>query len=70
MDINQILQLFREWRRPHNEKLLGLYRSPNIRVVKSTILRWKSRIARMEEDRSAIKILTGTSIGKRPLGRP
>ena len=24
----------------------------------------------MEEDRSAFKILTGNSIGKRPLGRP
>ena len=24
----------------------------------------------MEEDRSAFKILTGTSTGKRPLGRP
>ena len=27
-------------------------------------------VARMEEGRSAFKILTGTSGGKRPLGRP
>ena len=27
-------------------------------------------LARMEEGRSAFKILTGTSTGKRPLGRP
>ena len=27
-------------------------------------------VIRMEEDRGAFKILTNTSIGKRPLGRP
>ena len=27
-------------------------------------------VARMEEDRSTFKILTGTPAGKRPLGRP
>ena len=27
-------------------------------------------VARMEEGRSALKILTGESTGKRPLGRP
>ena len=27
-------------------------------------------VAKMEESRSAFKILTGTSIGKSPLGRP
>ena len=29
-----------------------------------------SRIARMEEDRSAFKILVGKPTGRRPLGRP
>ena len=29
-----------------------------------------SHVARMEEGRSAFKILTGKSTGKRPLGRP
>ena len=31
--------------------------------------RWKGHVARKEEGRSAFKILIGTSIGKRPLGR-
>ena len=48
-----------------------MYRSPNIvRVIKSRRLRWAGDVARMEEHRSAFKILTGTSAGKRPLGRP
>ena len=41
--------------------------SPNIvRVIKSRSLRCGGHVARMEEGRSAFKILTG----KRPLGRP
>ena len=31
---------------------------------------WAGHVARMEEDRSAFKILTGNPTGKRPLGRP
>ena len=43
----------------HNEELHSLYRSPNIvRVIKSRKLRWAGHIARMEEGRSAFKILT------------
>jgi hypothetical protein len=54
-----------EWRRLHNEELLGLYRSPNIvRVIKSSRLKWAGDVARMEEDRSAFKILTDTTTGK------
>ena len=34
------------------------------------MLRWAGHVARMEEDRSAFKILTGIPIGRRPLGRP
>ena len=52
-----------EWRRHHNEKLHSLYRSPNI--VKSRRLRWTGHVARMEEDRSAFKILSGKPTGKR-----
>ena len=49
-----------EWRRLHNEELHSLYRSPNIvRVIKSRRLRWAAHVDRMEEDRSALKILTG-----------
>ena len=32
--------------------------------------RWTGHVARMEEDRSAFKILTGKPTAKRPLGRP
>ena len=58
------------WRRLHNEELHSLYRSPNIvRMIKSRRLRWAGHVARMKEPRSAFKILTGTSTGKRPLVR-
>ena len=47
-----------EWRRLHNEELHSLYCSPNIvRVIKSRRLRWAGHVARMEEGRSAFKIL-------------
>ena len=48
-----------------------MYRSPNIvRAIKSRRLRWAGHVARMEEGRSAFKILKGKPTGKRPLGRP
>ena len=47
-----------------------MYRSTNIvRVIKSGRLRWAGHVARMEEGRSAFKILTGKPTGKRLLGR-
>ena len=39
-------------------------------MIKSRRLRWAGYVARMEEGRSAIKILAGKPTGKRPLGRP
>ena len=39
-------------------------------LIKSRRLKWAGHVARMEEGRSAFKILTGKPIGKRPLGRP
>jgi hypothetical protein len=32
--------------------------------------RWTGHVARMEEGRTSFKILTGTPVGKRPLGAP
>jgi hypothetical protein len=39
-------------------------------VIKSRRLRRAGHLPRIEEGRSAFKILTGTSRGKRHLGRP
>ena len=41
-----------------------------VRMIKSRRLRWAGHVARMEECRSAFKILTGTPTKTRPLGRP
>ena len=60
-----------EWRRLHNEELHFLYRSPNIvKVITPRRLSWAGHVARMEEGRSAFKILTSKSAGKKPLGMP
>ena len=39
-------------------------------MIKSRRLRWARHVARMEEGRSAFKILTGKPTAKRPSGRP
>ena len=39
-------------------------------MIKSRRLRWAGHVARMDEGRSAFKILTSKPTGKRPLGRP
>ena len=53
------------------DNVMESHRSPNIvRVIKSRRLRWAGHVARMEEGRSAFKILTGKPTGKRLLGRP
>ena len=49
----------------------SLYHSLNIvRMIKFRRLRWAEHVARMEEARSAFKILTGNPTGKRLLERP
>ena len=39
-------------------------------MIKYRRLRWVGHVARMEEGRSAFKILISKPIGKRPLGKP
>ena len=51
-------------------ELHSVYRSPIVRVIKSTGLIWVGHVVRMEESRSAFKMLIGEPTGKRPLGRP
>ena len=59
-----------EWRRLHNEELNSLYRSRNIvRVIKPRRLRWAGDVARLEEGRSAFKILTEISYRKETFRR-
>ena len=60
-----------EWRKLHNAELHQLYNSPDIiNVIKSRRLKWAGHAARMDEDRTAYKILIFKPDGKRPLGRP
>ena len=40
-----------------------------VRVIKSIRLRWTGHVARMEESKSAFKILTDKPTGKRNIGR-
>jgi hypothetical protein len=59
------------WRKLHDEKLHGLYSSPNIiRLIKSRRIRSAGHVARMVKMGSAYKSLVGKSKGKKPLGRP
>ena len=66
--MNFPLKLFVFLPQKNHKKLMS---TPGIvMVIKSRRLRWAGYVARMEEDRSAFNILTGTPTGKRPLGRP
>jgi hypothetical protein len=57
-----------EWRKLHSEEFNNLYCLPNIvRAIKYRRLRWAGHMARMEEGRTAFKILTGTPKGNRDL---
>ena len=49
-----------EWKRLNSEELYCLHRLPNIvKMIKSRRFRWAGHVARMEEGRSAFKILSG-----------
>ena len=54
-----------EWRRLHNEELHS-----TVHLIKSRRLRWAGHVARMEEGRTALKILADKPTGKRLSGRP
>ena len=55
----------------HNEELNDLYSLPSIvQVIKSRRMRWAGRVARMEEERGAYRVLVGKPEGKRLLWRP
>ena len=41
-----------------------------VRVIRSRRLRGAGHVARIEEGTSALKILTDTPVGNRPLGSP
>ena len=63
--------------RVSTSRIQGLSNNPNPRLSQSNfsysylfLLRWAGHVARMEEGRSAFKILTGKPTGKRPLGSP
>ena len=43
---------------------------PEFRLIESRRPRWSGYVARMEDGRSTLNILTSKPTGKRPLGRP
>ena len=50
------------------KSIVGTVHLVQCQVIKSRRLRLAGHVARMEETRSAFKILRGTPTGKRPLG--
>ena len=62
---NQLLIILAFYYVVSTEELHSLCRSANIvRVIKPRRSRWAGHVARMEEGRSAFKILTGKPAGK------
>jgi len=55
------------WRRLHNEELSKLYASPNIIRVTKSMMIWMGYVGRMEDMRTAYKILVREPEGKKPL---
>ena len=58
-------EVTKEWRRLHKEQLNEPYASPNIiRVIKSKIMRWAGKIARMGDRRGAYWASVGKPEGQ------
>ena len=65
----QVTHIRELYSKPRFPRGMRRYRSPTIvGVIKSRKLRWACYVARMEEGRSPLKILTVRPTGKRPLG--
>ena len=58
-----------EWSRLYIEELHSFCRSPNLARVIIQIIMWVDIVARMEDCRSAFRILTDKLAGKKSLGR-
>jgi hypothetical protein len=60
-----------EWRRLRNEELYEPYSSSNVFwLIKSRIMRWAGHVACMGGRRGAYRVLLGSPVGKRLLGKP
>jgi hypothetical protein len=50
----------KKWTNTHNEELIDLYSKPNIFwLIKPRKMRWEGHVARLEERKSAYRILVG-----------
>jgi len=56
-----------EWRKLHNEELIDLYSSPNIRGIKWKRVRWAGYVALMGERKNAYCVLVEKPMGKNHL---
>jgi hypothetical protein len=59
-----------KWRKLHNEELIDLFNSPNIRVIKWRRMRWEGHAAHMGERKGAYLVLVEKPMGKRSLEIP
>lgn len=59
------------WRRRHNTEVRETTRQPDIRnYIRCQRLKWAGHVARMEDHRTANKIIHHNVDGRRPVGRP
>ena len=60
-------EVTREWRKLHNEDLNDLYFTPDIRIMKSIIMRWAGHVAPVGDRTGAHSVLFGKPVGKKHL---